>query len=223
MTISAVLAKVRDVLQGETLLAINFGAIVAIYLSWHLALALGWSHVPSPTLDAIVLAVGTASTAIAAFARQYVSSPATVSTLQAMIEYWQGLYQSSRDGIPSLLRPPATSDAAATIPVVVTDAPALPAPSPTDSPTPDPTTPDPAAPPDVEPTVEPIPAPAPAPADPATAAPADEPDVLEPLAPAGVEATRQCTAINSYGGRCALDLGHAGDHVTASGYRWPNA
>jgi hypothetical protein len=98
----ALLGRARDLLEGETLLAINFGAIIVIYLSWHLALAMGWSHVPAPALDVIVLAVGSASTAIATFARRFVSSPATVGTLEAVIEYWRGLYEASRDTAPAV-------------------------------------------------------------------------------------------------------------------------
>lgn len=75
--------RLRDLLQGETLRFIGYGAIVVVFLATRIASAIGLD-VEVPTLDAITLAVGAAVAAVTEFARKFVWSPNSAARLVAL-------------------------------------------------------------------------------------------------------------------------------------------
>lgn len=81
--INDILDKVRGLLTGETVRAIGYGAVLAIYLGWHAALALNLTTVPAPTLDIILAAVAGAIALVTEFARRKVWSANSVAAIVA--------------------------------------------------------------------------------------------------------------------------------------------
>lgn len=80
---SAIKAALENILQGEPLRAIGYGAIVVVFLVTRGAEALGYTKFGEPTLDTIILSVGAAVTAVTEFARRFVYSPKTVAAVAA--------------------------------------------------------------------------------------------------------------------------------------------
>lgn len=80
MTINGLTAKVRHLLTGEPLRAINYGAVVVVYLVVNLLQATGHIRV-APDFNAIVVAVGAAVAAVTEAARRFVYSPNTVDDI----------------------------------------------------------------------------------------------------------------------------------------------
>ena len=83
----AIVAKVRDLLKGETLRAIGYGAIAVIFIGSKAVVE--FKLVPgyaAPSLDAIVLAVGASTAAVVEFARRFVYSENTVVTILSAVD-----------------------------------------------------------------------------------------------------------------------------------------
>lgn len=74
--------KLRGVLEGEPIRAINYGAIAVTFLAAKAAFALGYLPEAVP-FEGIVLAVGAATTAVTEFARRFVYSPRSVQDITA--------------------------------------------------------------------------------------------------------------------------------------------
>ncbi len=68
--IKSILPILRELLSGEPLRAIGYGAIVTVYLVTHLLVALGYQNT-APELNAIVAAVGNATGAVVDFVSNF--------------------------------------------------------------------------------------------------------------------------------------------------------
>jgi hypothetical protein len=73
----------RDVLQGEPLRAIVYGAAVVVWLVTHIAKALNFDNFQVVDFDAAMLAATAAAAMLTELARRYVYSPATVNAIIA--------------------------------------------------------------------------------------------------------------------------------------------
>jgi hypothetical protein len=77
------LAKARELLQGEPLRAIVYGAAVVVWLTTHIAQALAIGHLAVVDLDQALLMATAAAAALTEFARRWTYSPATVAAIVA--------------------------------------------------------------------------------------------------------------------------------------------
>jgi hypothetical protein len=89
----AIVAKLRDLLKGETLRAIGYGSVAVIFLVTRAYVALGLAPAgyEAPAVDAIVLAVAAATTAVVEFARRFVYSPNSVETILSAIDSFEAV------------------------------------------------------------------------------------------------------------------------------------
>lgn len=80
MNFSAIPAKVQELLTGEPLRAISYGAIAVTYLSSKVLVATG-HMADAPDFDGIAIAVTAAVAAVTELARRFTFSPNTVDAL----------------------------------------------------------------------------------------------------------------------------------------------
>lgn len=79
---SALVARIRALLQGEPLRAIVYGAAVVIWLVVGIANATGFTQLgPHISLDDAMVAATGAAAGLTEVSRRFVYSPATVATL----------------------------------------------------------------------------------------------------------------------------------------------
>lgn len=113
---SAVLDKARDLLQGETLRAIGYGAGVVIYL---VAKAVG--SIPDLSFDQAVLQAGAAAAVLVTViesARRFVFSPKTVAAIVTAPPAASGPVVAA---VAAGVKPATIMQAAYPIPAVLTD------------------------------------------------------------------------------------------------------
>jgi hypothetical protein len=79
------LNALRDVLQGEPLRFIGYGAIAVVVVISQVAVLLGYSKA-APDLDTIIVAVGGAVAFVTELARKYVYSPNSVAAIVLGVE-----------------------------------------------------------------------------------------------------------------------------------------
>lgn len=77
---TALVDRIRALLQGETVRVITYGAIAVVWLVTHAAFALGLAAQP-PAFDVIAGAVSVGLAILNEAIRLYVSSPATVAAI----------------------------------------------------------------------------------------------------------------------------------------------
>lgn len=78
--LNSILAKVQDLLNGEPLRLVSYGAIGVVIIVSQIAVITGiWQNAPS--LDTVLVAVTGATALITEFVRSIVSSPNTVAAL----------------------------------------------------------------------------------------------------------------------------------------------
>lgn len=79
-SLTKVVAALRNVLQGEPLRLIGYGAVVVVFIVSRILILTG-TLVETPSLDSIVAAVTAATAAIVEAARLYVFSPNSVAAI----------------------------------------------------------------------------------------------------------------------------------------------
>jgi RsiW-degrading membrane proteinase PrsW (M82 family) len=82
--VNALLLKIRDLLTGEPLRAITYGAIAVVWIVTHAAFAVGVLHNPPPEFDVILAAVSGAIALLNEVIRLYVYSPNSVAAMGAI-------------------------------------------------------------------------------------------------------------------------------------------
>lgn len=78
---SALLARIQALMQGEPLRVITYGAVVVVWVVLHVAFALNLIGTQPPNFDEVLAAVSAAVIVLNEIIRQFVSSPATVARL----------------------------------------------------------------------------------------------------------------------------------------------
>lgn len=76
-----ILEKARQLLQGEPLRAIVYGAAVVVWLVTHIAAAMHVGNLAVVNLDQALLMATAAAAALTEFARRWTYSPATVAAI----------------------------------------------------------------------------------------------------------------------------------------------
>ena len=74
----AIVDTLRNVLQGEPLRVISYGAVAVVWIVTHAAYASGITTTQPPDFDAVLLAVTAGIASLTELVRRYVYSPITV-------------------------------------------------------------------------------------------------------------------------------------------------
>jgi hypothetical protein len=134
---NAIVVRVRDLLSGEPLRAITYGAIIVVWVVTHAAFALGVTHQPGPGFDVILAAVSAALALLNEVIRLYVASPNTLAAEQAAAAGLEAALNAS--GAPTAPADVAPADAPSVVDPTSTEPTAPgPGPAPEPAPAPDP-------------------------------------------------------------------------------------